>query len=264
MWDNIIDPDILKKIIDSDTTIILDCRRERETERIKGAIYVDFERDLTGLKVKGITGRHPLPRIDAFVDNCREWGITSDTQVVVYDEDTGAWASRLWWMLRWIGHDKVAVLNGGWQYWKSQGFPISQVAKEVQKSNFKPKERPHWIATRSDVQNAQENNNQMIVDARAAERYRGEFEPIDPIAGHIPTAINLPFSENTDASGKWRDKNEIHKRFQPVISDSAENQTIFYCGSGVTACHNILATQYAGLAMPKLYVGSWSDWINTM
>ncbi|MBT8219664.1 MAG: sulfurtransferase [Bacteroidia bacterium] len=264
MRNNVIDAFELRNLIDQDSVIILDCRRERNEERIEGAQFVDFEIELTGQIIKGITGRHPLPRIDEFVKTCRKWGIGNDQQVVVYDESTGAWASRLWWMLRWLGHDSVAVLNGGWNYWKAQDFPISEKPKVHPESDFIPSENKDWIATRSDVIQAQNNNKQMIVDARAAKRYRGEHEPIDPVAGHIPTAINLPFVENMNESGLWREKIEIKQRFEPVMNSDKENRTIMYCGSGVTACHNILATQFAELPIPRLYVGSWSDWINTL
>jgi len=263
-YSNIIQADQLKSLLGKDNVVILDCRRELGVLHIQGAQIVDFEKELTGKIIKGITGRHPLPRIDDFAEQCGRWGIDESKQVIIYDEKTGAWASRLWWMLRWLGHEKVAVLNGGWDHWVKADLPTTSGIIYPQKRIFKVHENRSWIAHRYEVQKAIQGNNTNLVDSRAAERYRGEFEPIDPIAGHIPTALNLPFSENLNDDGLWRPSAEIEHRLKPVLPADNQQQTIFYCGSGVTACHNILASQYADLPMPRLYVGSWSDWINTM
>ncbi len=167
-------------------------------------------------------------------------------------------------MLRWLGHENVAVLNGGWDHWVKSDQATTSGIIYPQRKTFKVNENRSWIAYRHEIQAAIEGSNTNLVDSRAAARYRGEHEPIDPIAGHIPTAVNLPFAENIDTDGLWRSREAIAKRLKPVFSANEPQQTITYCGSGVTACHNILASQYAGYEMPRLYVGSWRDWINTM
>lgn len=262
---NVVSPIDLEKRMGKDDLILLDCRRERGANHIVGAQMVDFEKDLTGQIIPGITGRHPLPRIDRFVDLCSKWGIDENKQVVVYDEYTGAWAARLWWMLKWLGHEHVAVLDGGWKYWQQENKPTTSGFIYPSPKKFVPKEDRSRLVPRSEIESiVQGKSKAILLDARAPERYRGEYEPYDPIAGHIPSAINLPFSENVNSEGLWRSKAEIKKRMSPVITDDENQETICYCGSGITACHNVLAASYAGLKMPRLYAGSWSDWINTM
>lgn len=261
-FSDIINADQLVPLLGNDKLVILDCRRTRDVTHIQGAQPVDFEKELTGKIIKGVTGRHPLPRIDKFADQCGRWGIDETKQVVVYDESTGAWASRLWWMLRWLGHENVAVLNGGWEHWLAQDLPTTSGIIYPQSRTFTVNENRNWIAHRHDVIEVSQRKKSNLVDSRAPGRYRGEFEPIDPIAGHIPSAINIPFSENVE-DGLWRSKTEVKSRLSPVFDGGQSQSTIFYCGSGVTACHNILASQYVGLPMPRLYAGSWSDWINT-
>lgn len=261
---DIINADELVKLLGNDRLIVLDCRRESDVIHIQGAQPIDFEKDLTGKIIKGITGRHPLPRIDEFAEQCGRWGIDETKQVVIYDEKKGAWASRLWWMLRWLGHENVAVLNGGWAHWIDQDLPTTSGIIYPQRRTFTVRENRDWIAHRHEIVSVTESKQDYLIDSRTPGRYRGEYEPIDPIAGHIPSAINIPFEENVE-DGLWRSKEAIANRLAPVFSgDESDSSTIFYCGSGVTACHNILASQYAGFSMPRLYVGSWSDWINTM
>ena len=261
---NIIQSNELQSLLGKDNVVVLDCRRKRDVLHIQGAQPVDFEKELTGKIITGITGRHPLPKIDEFAAQCGRWGIDETKQVVVYDENSGAWASRLWWMLRWLGHENVAVLNGGWDHWVENDLPTTSGIIYPQSRTFTVKENRSWLAHRHEIQNLIKGTSSNLIDSRDAGRYRGEFEPIDPIAGHIPTAINLPFSENLNDNSLWRSEEEIELRLKPVFGTDGEQETVFYCGSGVTACHNILASQYAGLPMPRLYVGSWSDWINTM
>jgi len=263
-YSNIINPDELLPILGNDKIVILDCRRQKEVIHIQGSQPVDLEKELTGKIIKGITGRHPLPRIDEFATHCGQWGIDETKQVVVYDENSGAWASRLWWMLKWLGHEKVAVLNGGWDHWVTKDYATTSGIIYPQRRNFNVEEHRSWIAYRHEVQKITQTKEMNLVDSRAAARYRGEEEPIDPIAGHIPSAVNLPYAENLTDEGLWRSKAEIAQRLKPVCLTNESEETIFYCGSGVTACHNILASQYAGYKMPRLYVGSWSDWINTI
>ncbi len=263
-YSNIIHADQLEVLLGKENLVLLDCRRQREVTHLQGAQSVDFEKELTGKIIKGITGRHPLPRIDEFAHQCGIWGIDASRQVVIYDENSGAFASRLWWMLRWLGHENVAVLNGGWDHWVKGGGGTTSGIVYPQTQTFHVNENRSGIVYRHEVQEAISGESTILIDSRAAGRYRGEVEPIDPIAGHIPTAVNLPFAENLKEDGLWRPKAEIRKRLKPVFPADQNQQTIVYCGSGVTACHNILASQYADLPMPRLYVGSWSDWINTM
>lgn len=249
----------LKPLLGKDNVVLLDCRRQRGVQHIQGAQLVHFGKDLKGKIIKGVTGRSPLPRIDTFVKKCCEWGIDATKQVIVYDENNGAFAARLWWMLQWLGHENVAVLNGGWDHWVAMKFPMTSGIIAPRRTDFQPKENRDMLVYRHDVEQMIKDKKDVLVDARAAERYRGEVEPVDPKAGHIPTAINLPHAENCDDQSLWKSKQAIEDRLAPIISD--HHTTVMYCGSGVTACHNILAAKYVGMPAPKLYVGSWSGWI---
>ena len=233
-------------------------RRAFQSAHIPGAQYVHLDDDLSGPIIPGQTGRHPLPTAAKAAQRFGAWGISNGDQVVVYDDKKGAIAARMWWMLRWLGHEAVAVLEGGWQAWEGAGLAVSDEVVSPMPATFEAKVREELVATVEEVDRERLNAEFAIVDSRAAVRYRGEQEPIDPVAGHVPGAINLPFPENWQADGNMKSAEELAARF----ADLPEPQkTIFYCGSGVTACHNLLAYQHAGLGEARLYPGSWSEWI---
>lgn len=271
MYTTLINAQDLSKIINDSDTIIIDCRFNlNDTDAGRSAYakahlpkarYAHLDDDLSGKIIDGTTGRHPLPNIDEFSETLSNWGIDNSKQVVVYDDKGGAIASRLWWMLQWLGHSKVAILNGGVQAWEANGFQLTNQITSPTPSTFVPNPQSNMLVDAILVENAIETNSHTILDARAAERYRGEHEPIDPVAGHIPTAISMPFMENWTDEKLMLQKNVLHQRFEGLVQEKGIHKTIVYCGSGVTACHNILAIQHAGLGMAKLYAGSWSDWI---
>ncbi len=251
--------------------LIVDCRfalndpargcRDYQQAHIPGAIYAHLNNDLSAPVIPGKTGRHPLPAVETLAKLFSRWGIDESVQVVAYDDGPGAIASRLWWMLRWLGHDAVAVLAGGWQAWQEAGFPATNKMIGRKPRKFVANPRNEWLATAKDVEQFCSDPNHCLIDARAAERFRGEVEPIDPVAGHIPGALNAPYAENLDANGRFLPPEKLRKKFAALLDNTDPAQSIHYCGSGVTACHNLLAMKYAGLGDGKLYAGSWSEWI---
>lgn len=234
-------------------------RNNYQKEHIPGALYAHLDDDLSSPVIPGKTGRHPLPAIEEVVALFSSWGIDENTQVVVYDDKSGAIAVRLWWMLRWMGHQNVAVLDGGWQKWKQANYPTASGMEHRTPSIFVPKADHNLALTVEEVSNRASTTT--LIDARTSERYRGEMEPIDPIAGHIPGALNYPHPENIGADGLWLSPNDIRIQIEQVLGAMPGNDVVFYCGSGVTACRNILAFEYAGLGKARLYPGSWSGWI---
>ena len=227
---------------------------------IPGAVYAHLDHDLSSPVVDGATGRHPLPRVDKLVTNLEKWGIGNDSHVVVYDQSIGAIAARLWWLLRWLGHDRVNVLEGGWDAWIHSGYPADNQQPAPVRASFQPDVQDDLVVDVKQVESMASSGDDVVVDSRTNERYLGLDEPIDPVAGHIPGAINLPFAENVGANGLWKPEDELKARFQGAGIESAD-KTAFYCGSGVTGCHNVLGMEYAGLGMARLYPGSWSHWI---
>lgn len=224
-------------------------RRRYDAGHIPGSVFVDLEKDLTGREGPG---RHPLPRPEEFSAIVRRIGVNPTDLVVAYDDNGGAWASRLWWMLRSLGHANVRVLDGGFPKWEAEGKPVTKAVPRPVPGDFATVRDWRWVADRETVRSAEST----VIDARAAERYRGETEPIDPVAGHIPGAISLPYKANLAPDGTFLPKEELVQRFASVGRDP-----IVYCGSGVSACHNILAMEVAGVSGVRLYEGSWSDWI---
>ena len=264
----LITPALLNSLIDQNNVTVFDCRfsladvtagaTSYAQGHIPGAYYADLNQDLSLPHVPGKTGRHPLPNRQQWIEKVLQWGLTPERQVVVYDDAGGSIAARLWWMLQWIGHDKVAVLDGGLTAWVQAGLPVStQVPDSPQPAIDQYSERsPLFTQVMVSAINA---DKQVLLDARDPARFRGEVEPIDPKAGHIPGALNSPYSANLNADGTFRSKAQLQHKFEyaaysflPVVS---------YCGSGVTACHNILAMKIAGLLVPVLYAGSWSEWV---
>jgi thiosulfate/3-mercaptopyruvate sulfurtransferase len=271
-YQTLISTDELAAHLDDPQWVVVDCRfsladtesgqRDYLTAHIPGAVYAHLDRDLSGSVIKGQTGRHPLTSIEKAVRVFSGWGIEPDVQVVAYDDAGGALAAvRLWWMLRWLGHDQVAVLDGGWQKWLREGYPTQCGEETRSKGSFTPQPRTQMITTTQKVSDLLGKSPICIMDARTADRYRGENEMIDPVAGHIPGARNFPYPKNLTSGGTFRPAEELRQMYLDFLGDFPPEQAIFYCGSGVTSIHNILAMVHAGLPQPRLYAGSWSEWI---
>lgn len=256
----------LQSILNEDNLVIVNAgggdpaKKLYRESHIHGAIYVDLNDDLSDIgpdAAKG--GRHPLPSPQAFGELLGKLGIVQESRVVIYDDKGGAnAAARFWWMLRSIGHEKVQVLSGGIQAAERAGMPIDLESVEPTLAAAYP--AAAWklpLTTIDEVEAAATSESPVVIDVRAAFRYKGESEPIDPVAGHIPGAINIPLSENLDENGEFLSSDRLREKYGPIIR---EGETTIHCGSGVTACHTILALESAGFEIPKLYVGSWSEW----
>ncbi len=232
-------------------------RRAYVEGHVPGAIYLDLEHDLSG-PVDRHGGRHPLPDVAEIVRVLGRAGIDEHVHVVAYDASAGMVAGRLWWLLRWLGHDAVQVLDGGIEAWLEAGGPSSTVVPDVAPVAFTARPRPGWIIDRTELLARLDDPDLVVVDARAPERFRGEIEPIDPRAGHVPGAVNLPYPDNLEA-GRFKSPAELRARYAPV-ADAAE--IAVYCGSGVSAAHDLMALEAAGVTGARLYPGSWSDWVS--
>ena len=234
-------------------------RQAYEQEHLPGAHYLDLDLDLSGpVQIHG--GRHPLPDLDQFITKLEALGIGSDpaTAVVAYDATKGAFAARLWWLLRYLGHEAVAVLDGGFQAWQTAQLNLEKVIPPPpQPSKFSPQLQSDWLVDRVYVMERQETPGAVLVDARSPERFRGEQEPIDPIAGSIPGAANVFWQLNLDEQGYFKPSSELEQQWASV---TPSEELIFYCGSGVTACINLLTQALLKHPIPKLYLGGWSDW----
>jgi thiosulfate/3-mercaptopyruvate sulfurtransferase len=249
--------------------LILDCRfdlhdtawgnRSYEEGHIPGAGYVSLDGDLSGAK-NGLNGRHPLPDPDTLATVFSRLGIDSSTQVIAYDQDNGMYASRLWWLLRWLGHDQVAVLDGGFRKWTAEHRAVRRGGEHRAPRTFAAAVQPGRVVDLAAVERAVEAGDARLVDARAPERFRGETETLDRVAGHIPGAVNHFFKWNLTDEGTFRSPVAIRDRVHESIGSVSPDRMICYCGSGVTACHNLLALAHAGLDGGRLYVGSWSEW----
>lgn len=236
-------------------------RRDYLQSHIPGAVYAHLNEDLSGPIVPGKTGRHPLPEIETFCQTLGRWGIGPGVQVVVYDDWGGAMAARLWWMLRWLGHDAVAVLDGGWPCWHREGRPVKGGNESRPEQEFTPNQRDGLVVDARQVEAIREDPDWLLLDSRSSERYRGENETIDPIAGHIPGAVSAPYANNLDEDEMIQTPEMLRSRFDALLADTPPERAVFYCGSGVSAAQNLLAMAYAGITGSKLYVGSWSEWI---
>ena len=236
-------------------------RRDYLDAHIRGAVYAHLDDDLSGRTAAGETGRHPLPTIDEMAETFSSMGITDDVQVVVYDDAGGGIAARLWWMLHFLGHDAVAVLDGGWPRWLGGGLPTRSGEESNPGRVFSARPREELIVDASEVDDLRTRADWRIIDAREGERYRGEVEPIDPVAGHIPGALSAPFAQNLDRDGLFLKPEKLRRRFEEVVGATPADRVVSYCGSGVTATHNVLAMAHAGLGYGRLYPGSWSEWI---
>lgn len=260
---------VLASHIDDAAYAIVDCRsklddlewgaREHAAAHIPGAVYADLLRDLSG-PLSGTNGRHPLPDPDVLAQTFSRLGITSGVQVVAYDQENGMFASRLWWLLRWLGHDAVAVLDGGFGKWTAEGRPTESGRTHRAPRVFTGLPRAEMAVDARTVASALGASPPRLVDARAPERYRGDVEPVDKVPGHIPGATNYFFEWNLDEQGLFRTPEELRAKIAASLGDTPADQIVCYCGSGVTACHNLLAFEHAGLTGAKLYAGSWSEW----
>ena len=248
---------------------IFDCRfdlarpdsgRERYLdEHLPGAVYADLNRDLSAPATR-TSGRHPLPAPATFAARLRAWGVNAGSCVVAYDDGNAAYAARLWWMLRWLGHDEVVVLDGGMRRWLALDLPLEDAVPEPVVGDFVAHLRPEFAADTAMVLEAARDPGARVLDVRAPERFRGEIEPIDAVAGHIPGARNHPFTSSLDAQGRFLPRDELRRRLLAGLDGAAPSRTIAMCGSGVTACHLLLALEHAGLGGARLYPGSWSEW----
>ncbi len=256
----------LIELYKSEDLIIIDVRNAKKNydeKHLKGALFVDLNTQLADIKEDlSIGGRHPLPKIEDFAATLSHLGITTKSHVVIYDDKNGAnAAARFWWMLKAVGHEKVQVLNGGFQEAEKINFPTSSKTEIYIKAE--PYKVDNWklqIADINDVEAVSQNENYIVIDVRDVERYNGETEPIDLIAGHIPGAINIPLTENLNENGLFLSPDELRIKYENIFGNIKSQNTIVHCGSGVTACHTLLAIAYAELEIPKLYVGSWSEW----
>lgn len=260
----------LAKHLNQPDWLVFDCRfsladssagaRAYRQGHLPGARYADLNRHLSA-PVKSYTGRHPLPSFSGLIQQLGVWGVSNRSQVVVYDDVGGAFAGRLWWLLRCLGHHQVAVLDGGIKHWQKQHLPITTELPKIVPTQFRgyPESQP-WLDAAT-VENALAAGTITLIDARTPERFNGLQEPIDPVAGHIPKAVNRPFQLNLDKDGLFLPAEQLKNQFQTLTDARPPAQVVHMCGSGVTACHNLLAMEIAGLQGSKLYAGSWSEWI---
>jgi thiosulfate/3-mercaptopyruvate sulfurtransferase len=251
--------------------VVVDCRHDLANPdagriaylagHIPGAAFAHLDSDLSDKSPgpKGeFRGRHPLPARDAFIATLRRWGINNDTQVVAYDAQGGMFAARLWWMLRWVGHEAVAVLDGGLQAWQARGGQLETAHPHREHGSVEARSSLAATVEVNDVLVNLSSGKRTIIDARAADRFRGENETLDPVGGHIPGAKNRVFKDNLQADGRFKSAQQLRAEFGALIT--SPQASIMQCGSGVTACHNLLAMEVAGLPGAALYPGSWSEW----
>jgi thiosulfate/3-mercaptopyruvate sulfurtransferase len=272
MYTTLISAADLAAHIDDPNWVVVDCRHDLmnlafgraayAAGHLPGAVFADMETELSGPKrgEDGVfRGRHPLPPKDAFIDTLRRWGVNDGTQVVAYDAHGGMYAARLWWLLRWIGHEACSVLDGGLPAWQALGQPVTLDAPAGRAPGTIAVHAPYVpTVTVAEVLENIESERRTVVDARAADRFRGENETIDAVGGHIPGAKNRFFKDNLHKDGRFKAPEQLREEFSKVIDDP--KAAIMQCGSGVTACHNLLALEVAGLPGAALYPGSWSEW----
>ncbi|MDM8350737.1 sulfurtransferase [Pseudomonas sp. sp1636] len=264
--------DALKARLGQPELVILDCRfaldepaygqRSYSAGHIPGALFADLERDLSGPIHKGTTGRHPLPEPTRLLARLREWGLNDNSTVVLYDDGSGAFAARAWWLLAWLGkREGVYLLDGGWQAWQQAGFAPTQALPNPEPGGFSGQADASLLLSAAQLLQRLDTPQLTLLDARALPRFRGEVEPLDPVAGHIPGARCAPFTDNLDSTGRFLPASELRQRFAAQLGTRPASGLVAYCGSGVTACHNLFALCLAGYPLAPLYAGSWSEWI---
>ena len=260
--------EILAQHLDDPNWVVFDCRHdladpvrgraEYAASHIPGARFLHLNEDLSAPKT-GTNGRHPLPDPDALMEKLGRAGVDSRRQVIAYDAQGGMVAARLWWLLRWLGHLPVAVLDGGWPQWIAEGRPQSAEIPQPQSASFSGRPGSNWVNA-DFVGSHLDDEGAVLLDARAPDRYRGQNETLDPVGGRIPGARNRYFRDNLDASGRFKSPEELQREFRAVLGANDPQEVVSYCGSGVSACHNLLAMEVAGLRGSRLYPGSWSEW----
>jgi thiosulfate/3-mercaptopyruvate sulfurtransferase len=270
-YTTLIEPRPLQSECETPGWILFDCRfdladkargeRDYRAGHIPGARFAHLERDLSG-PVTQASGRHPLPEPDALCRWLGAQGVGPTTQVVAYDDSAGSMAVRLWWLLRWLGHRAVALLDGGWQAWSEAGLAeTTAIPPAAETRPYPGRPNPSMLVTTDQLLADLDSDRWLLLDARTGERFRGEQEPIDPVAGHIPGALSLPLQANLGADGRFLDPERLRRIYAETLGDRDPSAVACMCGSGVTACHDLLAMEIAGLGGARLYAGSWSEWI---
>ena len=272
MYTGLISTDELARQLSDPALVLVDCRhnlsdvdagqRAYGASHLPGARFMHMDRDLSGERT-GSNGRHPLPDVAALSGSLSRAGIDASKQVVAYDQNNGMWASRLWWLLHWLGHDAAAVLDGGIDKWIAEGRPTTADPPSVRPARFVAM-TPQRVVSSADILrhlSGHSSNPLTIIDARAPERFRGDIEPLDPVAGHIPGAINRPYGANLTPQQTFKPAELLRAEFEAQLGGAPLSSVVHQCGSGVTACHNVLAMAVAGLPGSRLYPGSWSEWV---
>jgi len=268
----LISPQSLAARLEDPRLVVLDCRfaledtdygqRSYADGHLHGAHFADLDRDLSAPAKKGVTGRHPLPDPVRLAERFRAWGIDADSDVVLYDDGPGAFAARAWWLLAWLGKtDGVAILDGGLKAWHAAGLPLSLDAPSSEPGTFDGQPDPQRVIDAEQLLDRLQRPELTLLDARALPRFRGEVEPLDPVAGHIPGAQCAAFTDNLGPDGRFLPAQALRQRFERLLAGRAPEQVVSYCGSGVTACHNLFALCLAGYPLVPLYADSWSGWI---
>ncbi len=257
--------------LDNPNWLVFDCRfdlskpdwgfKEYLKRHISGSGYANLNTDLSA-PATPLSGRHPLPALEKFVDTLQSWGVQPDSQVVVYDTVNGSYAARLWWMLRWAGLNHAAVLDGGFQKWAAEGRQVAAgvEGKATVHWEQRPESRPWMAVSIEEVERMRHHPNYLLVDARSPDRFRGENETLDPVPGHIPGAINRFYGENLQTDGQMKPVQQLRNEYELLLGQVTPEHTVLYCGSGVTSAHDLLAMEAAGLKGAKIYIGSWSEW----
>ena len=266
----LIDANTLSEQLRREDLTLFDCRFDLgnvswgETEyaraHLPGALYLHLDRDLSS-PISAHSGRHPLPDPGSYAARLAELGVTPESQIVAYDQGNGAYGARLWWLARWIGLRNVAVLDGGIAAWRAAGLPLETAVRTPKPSAFTPTVTPNAWVTSDAVDELRQRPGNLLVDARGAERFAGRNETLDPVAGHVPGARNRPFLDNLGADGRFLPADVLRQQFTTLLGSANASSVVAMCGSGVTACHNLLALEHAGFSGARLYAGSWSEWI---
>lgn len=270
-WTTVVQAEDLARALESEELVVVDCRHSLAdpaagaaafaSGHVPGAVHADMDRDLSGARMPGAGhGRHPWPQARDLCPRLGAWGITPHHQVVAYDAGDGAFAARLWFLLRALGHRRVAVLDGGWGAWTRLGLPVETVARRPAPARYAA-DFDLSLLLDADAIRAHLDAGGLLLDARAPERFRGDVEPIDRVAGHVPGAVNRPYADNVAADGRLHPPERLRAEFLQAMDGRGPDRVAVMCGSGVTACHHLLAMAHAGLPGAKLYTGSWSGWI---
>ena len=269
-YQTIISVEDLNKNLNTQDWLIFDCRfilkdpegglKKFNQGHIPGAQFADMDKDLAS-PMTSTSGRHPLPNPDEFINKLQSWGVNNTSQIICYDDMSGAFAARMWWLLKWLGYNDVAVLDGGIDKWTANNLTLETDTQQKAAGSFSGQANNDMWVDVEFVQKELAENNITLLDARSAERFTAKDTKTDPVAGHVPGAMSYPFAENLSKQGVFLPLEELQKRFAPMLSSSEKKEVINMCGSGVTACHNLLAMSIAELPMTRLFVGSWSEWI---